>query len=48
MGAFLKCASFIFEVKLSFVNVSYIRSGIRQLMTFQLVLVEATSIELFN
>ena len=32
MGAFLNCVSFIFEVKISFVNVSYIRSRIRQLM----------------
>ena len=32
MGAFLNCVSLIFEVKISFVNVIYIRSRIRQLM----------------
>ena len=37
MGAFLNSISFIFEVKISFVSVIYIRSRIRQLMKFSVV-----------
>ena len=39
MDAFLNCVSFIFEVKISFVNRIYIRSRIRQLMNQSLLLV---------